>query len=91
MRYLWTENAQERIILAKQDGDAAWSIIDFTDYTKFPIPPTPYASQSSKVDISYVTGRNYKLTPTAPLTADELNRIQNHLEKIAFSEDVNYQ
>lgn len=91
IRYLWTENAQERIILAKQDGEAEWSIIDFTDYTKYPVPPTPYASQSSKVDISYVTGRNYKLTPSAPLTAEELLRIQTHLDKIAFSEDVNYQ
>jgi hypothetical protein len=87
-QYLWTENAQERIILAKVDGETEWSIIDFTDYTKLPIPSTPYASVGGKVDISYITGRNYKVSPTAPLTAEELTRILNHLTTIAFSEKV---
>ncbi|MBP1903650.1 hypothetical protein J2Z32_000262 [Paenibacillus turicensis] len=87
-QYLWTENAQERIILAKVDGEAEWSIIDFTDYTKLPIPNTPYAAVGSKVDISYITGRNYKVSPTAPLTIEELTRIQAHLTMITFSEKV---
>lgn len=87
-QYLWTENAQERIILAKVDGESEWSIIDFTDYTKLPIPLTPYASVGSKVDISYITGRNYKVSPTAPLSTEELTRIHTHLTTIAFSEKV---
>lgn len=87
-QYLWTENAQERIILARVDGEAEWSIIDFTDYTKLPIPKTPYAAVGSKVDISYITGRNYKVSPSAPLLAEELTRIRTHLTTIAFSEKV---
>ncbi|KAF6600486.1 hypothetical protein H6F38_33650, partial [Paenibacillus sp. EKM208P] len=42
LRYLWTENASQRIILSKEDGDAAWSIIDFTDYTRSPVPKMAY-------------------------------------------------
>ncbi|WP_043890786.1 S-layer homology domain-containing protein [Paenibacillus sp. Aloe-11] len=90
LRYLWTENASQRIILSKEDGDAAWSIIDFTDYTRSPIPKLPY-NLDKKTDVSYVTGRNFKLAPTAPLTADEIQRVKNRLKEIYFSEKVNYQ
>ncbi|WP_407672839.1 S-layer homology domain-containing protein [Paenibacillus farraposensis] len=91
LRYLWTENASQRIILSKEDGDAAWSIIDFTDYTRSPVPKMPYGEKNSKVDVSYVTGRNFKLAPAAPLTADEIQRVKNRLKEIYFSEKVNYQ
>jgi hypothetical protein len=87
-QYLWTENAQERIILAKVDGETEWSIIDFTDYEKNPIPITPYGATGSKVDISYITGRNYKINPSAPLMTEELTRVRTHLLAIAFSEKV---
>ncbi|MET3210460.1 UNVERIFIED_CONTAM: hypothetical protein ABIC26_003420 [Paenibacillus sp. PvR008] len=91
LRYLWTENASQRIILSKEDGDAAWSIIDFTDYTRSPVPKMPYGEKNSKVDVSYVTGRNFKLAPTAPLTADEIQRVKDRLKEIYFAEKVNYQ
>ncbi|MMZ59880.1 hypothetical protein D1872_219390 [compost metagenome] len=90
LRYLWTENASQRIILCREDGDTAWSVIDFTDYTRTPIPTTPYNLDKNK-DISYVTGRNFKLQPTAPLTAEEIQRIKDRLQDIYFAEDVNYQ
>ncbi|WP_025681715.1 S-layer homology domain-containing protein [Paenibacillus massiliensis] len=90
LRYLWTENASQRIILSKEDGDTAWTIIDFTDYTRSPVPVTPYNLDKDE-DISYVTGRNFKLQPTAPLTAEEIQRIKDRLRDIYFAEDVNYQ
>lgn len=89
-RYLWTENEFQRLILRKQDGDSAWSVIDFTDYTKMPVPQTPYAFDSH-TEVSYVTGRNYKIAPGAPLTAAEIQRIQERLQQIHFTEDVDYQ
>lgn len=90
LRYLWTENASQRIILSKEDGDEAWSIIDFTDYTRVPVPKTPY-NLDKNTDVSYVTGRNFKLNPTAPLTAEEIQRIKDRLKEIYFAEEVNYQ
>ncbi|MEC0330006.1 S-layer homology domain-containing protein [Paenibacillus macerans] len=90
LRYLWTENASQRIILSKEDGDEAWSIIDFTDYTRVPVPKTPY-NLNKDTDVSYVTGRNFKLNPTAPLTAEEIQRIKDRLKEIYFAEEVNYQ
>lgn len=90
LRYLWTENASQRIILSKEDGDAAWSIIDFTDYTRTPVPKTPY-NLDKNTDVSYVTGRNFKLHPTAPLTAEETQRVKDRLKEIYFAEEVNYQ
>ncbi|MBY7737095.1 S-layer homology domain-containing protein [Paenibacillus polymyxa] len=91
LRYLWTENASQRIILSKEDGDAAWSIIDFTDYTPKPVPKLAYSPENSHTDVSYVTGRNFKLCPTAPLTADEIQRVKTRLKEIYFVEEVNYQ
>jgi hypothetical protein len=91
LRYLWTENASQRIILSKEDGDAAWSIIDFTDYTRTPVPKMPYNLDKSRTDVSYVTGRNFKLAPTAPLTADEIQRVKDRLKEIYFAEEVKYQ
>ncbi|KJD45157.1 peptidase M28, partial [Paenibacillus terrae] len=91
LRYLWTENASQRIILSREDGDAAWSIIDFTDYTRSPVPKTPYNNIDLKTDVSYVTGRNFKLKPTAPLTAEEIQRVKDRLKEIYFAEEVNYQ
>ncbi|WP_010347390.1 S-layer homology domain-containing protein [Paenibacillus peoriae] len=90
LRYLWTENASQRIILSKEDGDAAWSIIDFTDYTRSPVPKLPY-NLDKNTDVSYVTGRNFKLNPTAPLTADEIQRVKDRLKEIYFAEEVKYQ
>lgn len=90
LRYLWTENASQRIILSKEDGDAAWSIIDFTDYTRKPVPKMDY-NLDGHTDVSYVTGRNFKLCPTAPLTADEIQRVKDRLKDIYFAEEVNYQ
>lgn len=90
LRYLWTENASQRIILSKEDGDAAWSIIDFTDYTRSPVPKMAY-NLDKNTDVSYVTGRNFKLHPTAPLTADEIQRVKDRLKEIYFAEEVNYQ
>ncbi|WP_311081554.1 S-layer homology domain-containing protein [Paenibacillus polymyxa] len=90
LRYLWTENASQRIILSKEDGDAAWSIIDFTDYTRSPVPKMAY-NLDGHTDVSYVTGRNFKLHPTAPLTADEIQRVKDRLKEIYFAEEVNYQ
>lgn len=90
LRYLWTENASQRIILSKEDGDAAWSIIDFTDYTRSPVPKMAY-NLDKNTDVSYVTGRNFKLNPTAPLTADEIQRVKDRLKEIYFAEEVNYQ
>ncbi|WP_418027109.1 S-layer homology domain-containing protein [Paenibacillus sp. JJ1722] len=89
LRYLWTENASQRIILSKEDGDAAWSIIDFTDYTRNPIPKMAY-NLGKNTDVSYVTGRNFKLHPTAPLTADEIQRVKDRLKEIYFAEEVTY-
>lgn len=89
-RYLWTENQYQRLILRKHDGDQAWSVIDFTDYTKTPVPQTPYAFDSH-TEVSYVTGRNYKIAPNAPLTAAEIQRIQERLQQIHFTEEVDYQ
>ncbi len=89
-RYLWTENQYQRLILRKHDGDQAWSVIDFTDYTKTPVPQTPYAFDSH-TEVSYVTGRNYKIAPNAPLTSAEIQRIQERLQQIHFTEDVDYQ
>ncbi|MEK5258466.1 S-layer homology domain-containing protein [Paenibacillus sp. FSL L8-0663] len=90
LRYLWTENASQRIILSKEDGDATWSIIDFTDYTRKPVPKMDY-NLDGHTDVSYVTGRNFKLCPTAPLTADEIQRVKDRLKDIYFAEEVNYQ
>lgn len=90
LRYLWTENASQRIILSKEDGDAAWSIIDFTDYTRIPVQRLAY-NLDGHTDVSYVTGRNFKLCPTAPLTADEIQRVKDRLQDIYFVEKVNYQ
>nr|WP_149095960.1 S-layer homology domain-containing protein [Paenibacillus terrae] len=90
LRYLWTENASQRIILSKEDGDMAWSIIDFTDYTRNPVPKTPF-NLDRNTDVSYVTGRNFKLKPTAPLTAEEIQRVKDRLKEIYFAEEVNYQ
>ncbi|MEK3948749.1 S-layer homology domain-containing protein [Paenibacillus sp. FSL H7-0703] len=90
LRYLWTENASQRIILSKEDGDAAWSIIDFTDYTRKPVPKMAY-NLDGHTDVSYVTGRNFKLCPAAPLTADEIQRVKDRLKDIYFAEEVNYQ
>ncbi|AZH28125.1 S-layer homology domain-containing protein [Paenibacillus sp. M-152] len=90
LRYLWTENASQRIILSKEDGDAEWSIIDFTDYTQKPVPKMDY-NLDGHTDVSYVTGRNFKLCPTAPLTADEIQRVKARLKDIYFVEEVNYQ
>ncbi|PPQ48303.1 peptidase m28 [Paenibacillus peoriae] len=90
LRYLWTENASQRIILSKEDGDAAWSIIDFTDYTRSPVPKMAY-NLDKNTDVSYVTGRNFKLHPTAPLTANEIQRVKDRLKEIYFAEEVNYQ
>ncbi|MFW9332765.1 S-layer homology domain-containing protein [Paenibacillus polymyxa] len=90
LRYLWTENASQRIILSKEDGDAAWSIIDFTDYTRKPVPKLAY-NLDGHTDVSYVTGRNFKLCPTAPLTVDEIQRVKTRLKEIYFVEEVNYQ
>ncbi|MGZ0039815.1 S-layer homology domain-containing protein [Paenibacillus ottowii] len=90
LRYLWTENASQRIILSKEDGDAAWSIIDFTDYTRKPVPRLAY-NLDGHTDVSYVTGRNFKLCPTAPLTADEIERVKSRLKDIYFVEKVNFQ
>ncbi len=90
LRYLWTENASQRIILSKEDGDTAWSIIDFTDYTRNPVPKTPF-NLDRNTDVSYVTGRNFKLKPTAPLTAEEIQRVKDRLKEIYFAEEVNYQ
>ena len=89
-RYLWTENQYQRLILRKHDGDQAWSVIDFTDYTKTPVPQTPYAFDNN-TEVSYVTGRNYKIAPNAPLTSAEIQRIQERLQQIHFTEDVDYQ
>lgn len=90
LRYLWTENAAQRIILSKEDGDEAWSVIDFTDYNRSPVPKTPY-NLNKNTDVSYITGRNFKLSPTAPLTAEEIQRIKDRLKEIYFAEEVNYQ
>ncbi|GGG12265.1 hypothetical protein GCM10010912_65880 [Paenibacillus albidus] len=90
LRYLWTENASQRIILAKEDGDSAWSIIDFTDYTVTPVPKTPY-NLDLLTDVSYVTGRNFKIAPAAPLTADEIRRVKERLQEIYFAEAVKYE
>jgi hypothetical protein len=90
LRYLWTETATERIILAKRDSESLWSIIDFTDYSKTPVTPLPYTTGGAAEDISYITGRNYKLTPSAPLTADEIARIHARLDILDFHEDVDY-
>jgi hypothetical protein len=90
LRYLWTETATERIILAKRDSESIWSIIDFTDYSRTPVPQLPYTTGGAAEDISYITGRNYKLTPSAPLTADEITRIHTRLDILNFHEAVNY-
>ncbi|WP_438493186.1 hypothetical protein [Paenibacillus sp. IHBB 3054] len=91
LRYLWTETATERIVLAKRDGDPLWSIIDFTDYSRSPVTKLPYTSNGAADDISYITGRNYKLTPAAPLTSTEIERIRARLDVIDFHEDIDYQ
>ncbi|MGQ3480641.1 S-layer homology domain-containing protein [Paenibacillus sp. TY11] len=90
LRYLWTENASQRIILSKEDGDAAWSIIDFTDYTRTSVPKMAY-NLDKNTDVSYITGRNFKLHPTAPLTVNEIQRVKDRLKEIYFAEEVNYQ
>lgn len=89
-QYLWSETKTERIVLKKQDHEASWSIIDFTDYTK-PIPTLRYTTLGRDDDLSYITGRNYKITPTAPITQDQKNRAKERLQKLKFSESVNYE
>ncbi|MBR2563397.1 MAG: DUF3863 domain-containing protein, partial [Paenibacillus sp.] len=88
LRYLWMETKTERIILSKEDQETEWNIIDFTDYSRTPVPVLPYTQNGAADDISYVTGRNYKLNPTAPLTPSELDRVYRRLQSLNFNEPV---
>lgn len=90
LRYLWTETATERIILSKRDHEPSWNIIDFTDYSKTPVTPLPFTTGGAAEDISYITGRNYRLAPHAPLTQDELERVKSRLNGIRFNDAVIY-
>ncbi|MGO4531663.1 S-layer homology domain-containing protein [Paenibacillus sp. 2TAF8] len=89
LRYLWMETKTERIILSKEDQETHWNIIDFTDYSRTPVPVLPYTQNGAADDISYVTGRNYKLTPHAPLTSSEMDRVNMRLQSLHFNEPVN--
>ena len=89
LRYLWMETKTERIILSKEDQETHWNIIDFTDYSLTPVPVLPYTQNGAADDISYVTGRNYKLTPHAPLTSSEMDRVNMQLQSLHFNEPVN--
>ncbi|WP_153979959.1 S-layer homology domain-containing protein [Paenibacillus xylanilyticus] len=88
LRYLWMETKTERIILAKEDQETEWNVIDFTDYSRTPIPILPYTKHGAAEDISYVTGRNYKLAPDAPLAQSEVDRVKQRLQSILFNESV---
>lgn len=90
IQFLRTETKTERIILKKTDSDNSWSIIDFTDYTR-QIPKLKYTTKGNTEDLSYITGRNFKLTPTAPLTQVEIARVKARLIELKFSESVNYE
>ncbi len=91
LQYLWTETATERIILAKKDSEPSWRIIDFTDYFRLPVAKLPYTTNGIADDISYITGRNYKLNPSAPLTPLEIERVRSRLEALKFKDDISYQ
>ncbi|WP_145409872.1 S-layer homology domain-containing protein [Paenibacillus xylanexedens] len=88
LRYLWMETKSERIILSKDDQETEWNVIDFTDYSLTPVPVLPYTHNGAADDISYVTGRNYKLQPNAPLTQSEVDRVKHRLRSIIFNEPV---
>ncbi|MEY8739917.1 S-layer homology domain-containing protein [Bacillales bacterium AN1005] len=90
LRYLWMETKSERIILSKEDQETEWNIIDFTDYSLTPVPVLPYTQNGAADDISYITGRNYKLAPNAPLTQSEVDRVKQRLRSILFNESVSY-
>jgi len=90
IQYFWTETKTERIILKKQDDETIWKIIDFTDYAKLPIPILQYTTKGNEENVSYITGRNFKLAPYASLTDDEKKRIKEHLQNIGFKERVDF-
>lgn len=85
--YLWSETKTERLILSKLDSDTKWKVIDFTDYDGVPAP-LPLTSQGSLEDVSYITGRNFKVAPTAPLMDWEKQRINVRLQEIGFTDSV---
>lgn len=91
LRYLWTETPNERIVLERRDGERAWRVADFTDYARDNVPELPYTNgHGANTDISYVTGRNYKLAPDAPLTPQEKERIARRLSELHFGDPVDY-
>lgn len=87
--YLWIESKKERIVLSKTDAGNIRTIIDFTDYTKV-IPKLKYTTNGNEEDISYVTWRNYKLTPTALLTAGEIESVKVKIKELNLNELVDY-
>ena len=86
--YLWTETREQRVILAKRDGEEAWSVIDFTDYAAEDIPTMTITELGNKEDVSFVSGRNFKLAPTQELTNDQWLRIADRLTAIGFTDPV---
>ena len=89
LTYLWTENRKQRIIIEKYDSDTKWKIIDFTDYTIENIPLLQNSGGAgANVDVSYKTGRNYRLNKDAPLLDNEIERIKERLKEIGFNEPV---
>lgn len=86
--YFWSESMTERIILSKLENESNWNIIDFTDYSYKNIPQQPYTTHGAEEDISFITGRNFKITSTAPITESELERVKIHLEQVGFEDDI---
>lgn len=83
LTYLWIESNTERIILKTVEGNDDWTIIDFTNY-RGEIPKLPYTTRGNEEDVSYITGRNFKLAPTAPLKTGEKMITKLRLEEIDF-------
>lgn len=88
MTYLWSETKTERLILSKLDTDSKWTIIDFTDYDRIP-SPLQITTDGVLTDVSYITGRNFKIARDAPLLDSEKARIQARLIDIGFLASVN--
>lgn len=87
-RYLWIEDRAKRIILKRRrktnlhsmdivrKGEVEYKIIDFTDYSQ------PHKNDTTINGCNYITGRNYKLTPDAPITPDEKRIVNEVLENL---------
>ncbi len=88
MQYLWTETRHERIVLSKRDSEEGWTVIDFTDYAVDMVPVLSTTTLGRDEDVSYVSGRNYKLSPTAPLPPDAWSRIHDRMAAIGFDEPI---